>query len=84
MSASVRNSKVEAEEAIIDTENNVTTGWHVTYSRMLESKKEQNPYMTELSAISQALRCLSDQIQRQNIYIITWDLSAIQVLMQLK
>lgn len=84
MSASVRNNKVEAEKVITDTENNVTMSQYVTYSRMLESRKKQNLYTVKLSAISQALRCFSDQIQRQHIYIITQSLSVIQVLMQLK
>ncbi len=51
---------------------------------MLGLRKEQNPYTAELSAISQALRCLPDQIQGRNIYIITQGLPAVQVLMQPK
>ncbi len=84
-SAFVRNGKVHAAGgAIIDTENGATTGRHVTYSRMLGPRKEQNPYTAELSAISQALRCLPDQIQGRNIYIITRGLPAVQVLIQPK
>jgi len=51
---------------------------------MLGPRKEKNPYTAELSAISQALRCLSNQIQGRNIYIITWGLSTVQGLMQPK
>ncbi len=83
-SASVRNGKVGAGGAIIDRENGATTGRHVTYSRMLGPRKEQNPYTAELSAISQALRCLPGQIQGRNLYIITRGLPAVQVLMQPK
>ena len=83
-SASVRNGKVGAGGAIIDTKKGVTMGQCVTYLRMLGPRKEQNPYTAKLSAISQALRCLPDHIHRQNIYIITQDLSAIQRLMQPK
>ncbi len=83
-SASARNGKAGAGGAIIDTENGATTHRYVTYSRMLGPRKEQNPYTAELSAISQALRCLPDQIQGRNIYIITRGLSAVQGLMQPK
>jgi len=48
------------------------------------AKEGANPYTTELSAINQALRCLSDQIQGRNIYINTRGLSAVQGLMQPK
>ena len=83
-SASVRNGKVGAGGAIIDTKKGVTMGQCVTYSRMLGPRKEQNPHTAELSAISQALRCLPDHIHGRNIYIITRGLSAIQGLMQPK
>ena len=83
-SASVRNGKVGAGGAIIDTKKGVTMGQCVTYSRMLGPRKEQNPHTAELSAISQALRCLPDHIQGRNIYIITRGLSAVQGLMQPK
>ncbi len=62
MSASVRNDKIEIEEVIIDTKMTVTTHQYVTYSRMLKSRKKQNLYIAELSAISQTLRCLFNHI----------------------
>jgi len=62
MSVSVRNDKIEIEEVIIDIKMRITTYQYVTYSRMLKSRKKQNLYIIKLSAISQALRCLSDYI----------------------
>jgi len=62
MSASVRNDKIEIEEVIIDTKMMITTHQYVTYLRMLKSRKKQNLYIAELSAISQTLKCLSDHI----------------------
>jgi hypothetical protein len=83
-SASDRNDKVSAGGAIRDTENSATIGRDITYSRALGPRREQNPYTAELAAISQALRCLPEQIQGRSIYIITRCLSAVQVLMQPK